>query len=209
MRPFDRDLIRGGHYGKRSCEPHSKAEHMAAPTNAAFVKKVLANSEPSTHGPKRTFGERGSMSASLIGRLGSSTFRPSAAAVSMSLTGSCFSSESAPGPFHHGIRRRGGTIFWAALPIASAGPSGHANSPHPSSREGHHYHSTAGWILELPPIAFDPAGTLSCRRSCLPGPAELGAVNPDAVHDHGQPTCQSHDCLFRSEEHTAELPSPM
>jgi hypothetical protein len=54
MRPFDRDLIRGGHYGQRSCEPHSKAEHMAAPTNAAFVKKVLANSEPSTHGPEPT-----------------------------------------------------------------------------------------------------------------------------------------------------------
>ena len=36
------------------------------------------------------------MSASLIGRLRSSTFRLSAAAVSMSLTGSCFSSESAP-----------------------------------------------------------------------------------------------------------------
>src|SRR5215510_1931320 len=35
---------------------------------------------------------------------------------SMSLTGSCFSSESALGPFHHGIRRRGGTISWAALP---------------------------------------------------------------------------------------------
>jgi hypothetical protein len=46
MRAFDRDLIRGGHYGQRSGEPHSKAEHMAAPTNAAFVKKVLANSEP-------------------------------------------------------------------------------------------------------------------------------------------------------------------
>jgi len=53
MRAFDRDLIRGGHYGQRSCEPHSKAEHMAAPTNAALVKKVLANSEPSTHGPSR------------------------------------------------------------------------------------------------------------------------------------------------------------
>src|SRR5271165_3200134 len=53
MRPIDRDLIRGGHYGQRSCEPHSKAEHMAAPTNAALVKKVLANSEPSTHGPSR------------------------------------------------------------------------------------------------------------------------------------------------------------
>src|SRR6516162_5068545 len=36
------------------------------------------------------------MSASLIGRLRSSTFRLSATAVSMSLTGSCFSSESAP-----------------------------------------------------------------------------------------------------------------
>src|ERR1700677_4116416 len=52
MRPIDRDLIRGGHYGQRSCEPHQQAEHMAAPTNAALVKKILANSEPSTHGPK-------------------------------------------------------------------------------------------------------------------------------------------------------------
>ena len=49
MRAFDRDLIRGGHYGQRSRQPRSKAEHMAAPTNAALVKKVLANSEPSTH----------------------------------------------------------------------------------------------------------------------------------------------------------------
>ena len=31
-----------------------KAEHMAAPTNADYVKKVLANSEPSTHGTSRT-----------------------------------------------------------------------------------------------------------------------------------------------------------
>ena len=56
------------------------------------------------------------MSASLIGRLGSSAFRLSTATVSMSLAGSCFSSESAPGPFHHGVRGRGGTIFWSALP---------------------------------------------------------------------------------------------
>jgi hypothetical protein len=34
-RAGDRDLIRGGHYGQRSCEPHQQAEHMAAPTNAA------------------------------------------------------------------------------------------------------------------------------------------------------------------------------
>jgi hypothetical protein len=29
------DQIRGGHYGQRSCEPHEKAEHMAAPTSNA------------------------------------------------------------------------------------------------------------------------------------------------------------------------------
>jgi hypothetical protein len=50
MRGFDRDLIRGGHYGQRSCEPRKKAEHMAAPTKPAIVKKALANAEPSTHG---------------------------------------------------------------------------------------------------------------------------------------------------------------
>ena len=55
MRAYDRDLIRGGHYGQRPRVPHSKAEHMAAPTKAANVKKVLANSEPSTHGTKRTW----------------------------------------------------------------------------------------------------------------------------------------------------------
>ena len=27
--------IRGGHYGQRSCEPHPKAEHMAALTKPA------------------------------------------------------------------------------------------------------------------------------------------------------------------------------
>ena len=63
MRAFDRDLIRGGHYGQRSCEPHQQAEHMAAPTNAAFVKKVLANSEPSTHGTKQTSNCHPAMSA--------------------------------------------------------------------------------------------------------------------------------------------------
>jgi hypothetical protein len=41
-----------------------------------------------------------SVVASLIGRLRSSTFRLSATAMSMSLTGSRFSSESAPGPLY-------------------------------------------------------------------------------------------------------------
>jgi len=41
MRGFDRDLIRGGHYGQRSCEPHRKAEHMAAPTKPATWRFLL------------------------------------------------------------------------------------------------------------------------------------------------------------------------
>src|SRR5258708_2559300 len=40
------------------------------------------------------------MSASLIGHLGSSAFRLSTTTVSMSLAGSCFSSESAPRPLY-------------------------------------------------------------------------------------------------------------
>ena len=36
---------------------------MAAPTNAAFVKKVLANSEPSTHGTFRNSDADERMSA--------------------------------------------------------------------------------------------------------------------------------------------------
>ena len=50
--------------------------------------------------------------------------------------------------------------------------------------------------LEFPPIAFDPARS-SCRCD-VSGPAELGAVNPDAVHDHGQPACQRDDCFLHS-----------
>ncbi len=73
--------------------------------------------------------------------VGVKRFQTAQCSGSMSLAGSCFSPESAHRPFHDGIRGRGGTIFGAALP--SAGPSGHTNSPHPSSREGHH--STAWW----------------------------------------------------------------
>jgi hypothetical protein len=69
MRAFDRDLIRGGHYGQRSCEPHPKAEHMAAPTNTANVKKALANPEPSTHGAKQVaFGVTGKGGAHVVRR---------------------------------------------------------------------------------------------------------------------------------------------
>ena len=74
----------------------------------------------------------------------------------------------------------------------TVGPSGHTNSPHPSSREGHY--STAWWSSSFPPMAFDPERPL--RRRSLSGPSEFRAVNPDAMHNHGQPSSQCNDCLF-------------
>ena len=50
--------------------------------------------------------------------------------------------------------------------------------------------------LEFSPIVF-----CHLRPSChcgLPGPAELGAINPYAVQDHGQPARQRHDRLLHS-----------
>ena len=52
--------------------------------------------------------------------------------------------------------------------------------------------------LECSPIVFDPARFSCCCRGLFPGPAELGAINPYAVHDHGQPACQRHDRLLHT-----------
>src|SRR5215831_15460869 len=54
MRAIDRDLIREGHYGQRSWEPRKQAEHMAAPTNAAYVEE-----SPCQLGAVHTWGESG------------------------------------------------------------------------------------------------------------------------------------------------------
>ena len=84
------------------------------------------------------------MSASLIGRSGSSTLRLPTATVSMSLTGSCFSSESAPGALPlWDSKTRWNNLLGGLAVRRTAGPSGHTNSPHPSSRKGHH--STERW----------------------------------------------------------------
>src|SRR5262245_663852 len=41
-------------------------------------------------------------------------------------------------------------------------------------------------LVELEYLLSDLIG---CHAGCgPPGPLELGAINPDAVHDHGQPT---------------------
>src|SRR5512135_3148276 len=51
--------------------------------------------------------------------------------------------------------------------------------------------------LEFSPIACDPV-RLSYHCCFFPGPAELSAINPYAMHDYGEPTCQCHDCLLHA-----------
>ena len=93
-----------------------------------------------------------------------------------------------------GSRTRRNNLLGGLAGGLTAGPSGHTISPHPSSREGHHAHHTVE--LTFSPIGFDLAS--SCCCSLLPAPAELGAVNPDAMHDHSQPARQRHDCLLHA-----------
>ena len=103
---------------------------------------------PNTHmsptGPSRHIAAPNNNVASLIGRLGSSAFRLSTTTVSTSLAGSCFSSESAPKAVPSwDSKTRWNNLSGGLAARVTVGPSGSANSPHPSSREGHH--STAGW----------------------------------------------------------------
>ena len=81
-----------------------------------MARSISSNTRPDTLVRDHRLHSFFSCNARRVHTLGSSAFRPSTAAVSMSLTGSCFSPESAHRPFHHGIRRRGGTIFRATLP---------------------------------------------------------------------------------------------
>ena len=85
------------------------------------------------------------MTASLIGRLGSSTFRLSTMAVFDIAHGLAllFGIGTKALPLWDSRTRRNN--LWVGLAVLqTVGPSGPTNSPHPSSREGHH--STARWI---------------------------------------------------------------
>ena len=50
--------------------------------------------------------------------------------------------------------------------------------------------------LEFPPIGADLSRLSCCCRGLFPGPAELGAIDPYAVHNHGQSARQRHDRLL-------------
>ena len=89
--------------------------------------------------------------------------------------------------------RTGWTNLLGGLAVGlTVGPADIAISPHPSSREGHH--ATAWWSSRF---SYRVYIQLS-RCNGVFAPAELGAINPDAVHDDGQPTRQRHDRLFHT-----------
>jgi hypothetical protein len=142
-------------------------------------------------GHSRRFRPHPTMSASLIGRLGSSAFRLSTFTVPGSLAGSCFSPESAHRPFHHGIRGRGGTISYAALPVAIGRSKPTCELTSSIVPRGTPFHRCG---VRVPPSSF---GLVNRSRGCsLSGPTELSAINPDAVHDHRQPSRQRDDGLI-------------
>jgi len=126
-------------------------------------------------GSKRSFSW---MSASLIGHLGQALSDYHHGSVDISRAALLFGIGTEA--FHHGVRGGSGTIFGRPCGgLTPVGPSGHTISLHPSSRED---------IIPPPGgFEFSPiALILYAFMRDLPGPAELGAVNPYAVHDHGQ-----------------------
>src|SRR5262245_4550627 len=133
--------------------------------------------------------------SSLIGHSGSSAFRLSTATVSMSLAGSCFSSEiGTRGPSMMGFEDEAEQSFGR--------PCRQTNGRSKRTREltssivprGTSFHRSVE--LECPSIGLDAARFSCWCYGLFSGPAELGAVNPYAVHDHSQPARQGHDRLF-------------
>ena len=85
----------------------------------------------------------------------------------MSLTGSRFSSDSAPRPFHHGDSKTRWNNLSGGLAVdMTAGPSGQTISPHPSSREGHH--STARWSSISSYHGSQATGSSLVHRNSVP-----------------------------------------
>jgi hypothetical protein len=93
----------------------------------------------------------------------------------------------------HGLVR-GGTICWATLPSEKRQVQTDIRSHLTIVPRGTSFHRSVE--LECPSIGLDAARVSCCCCGLFSGPAELGAVNPYAVHDHSQPVCQGHDRLF-------------
>ena len=143
------------------------------------------------------------MSASLIGRSGSSAFGLSNTAMAMSLAG--FSNRPVGVKRFQALQYSDGNVARGLVLLYGLG-----TSARPSWDSKTRWNDLLGGLavgrskrtceltssivprgtlfhrlveLEFPPIAFDPERPL--RRRSFSGPSELGAISPDAVHNHG------------------------
>ena len=178
---------------KNDCRvpPEQRLDRRQAQRHRVFDLQIRIGSATENDRPVRIIP---TMSASLIGRFGSSAFRLSTAQCRCRSRARASLRNRHQGPSIMGFENEAEQSIGRPCRRLTAGPSGHTISPHPSSREGHH--STARWSSRFS-YRFDLVW-LSCCYGFFPAPAELGAVNPDAVHDHGQPARQRHDCLFHA-----------
>ena len=148
-----------------------------------------------------------SKSASLIGRLGSSAFRLSTTAVSMSLTGSRFSSESAPKAFPSwGFEDEAEQSL--PRPYRQTNDRSKRNSSQLTSSivpRGTSFHRSVE--PKFPPIASDPA-QFSYRRD-FSGPTEVGAIHPHTVHDDCHPPSHGDDRPFHPPRRAIFMPQAL
>jgi hypothetical protein len=130
-------------------------------------------------------------SASLIGRSGSSAFRLSTITASMSLRGLVLLFGISTTALPSWVSRTRWNNLKNGLAVRRYGRSKQTDELISSIvPRGTSFHRSVE--LEVSPIV---PGQPSCHCE-LSSPTELGAVNPYAVHDHGQPTRQRHDRLL-------------
>ena len=141
-------------------------------------------------GQKQTCAAHKPMSASRSSAgFRSCAFRRSTGTVLMSFTGWCCASKSALRHSIMGVRGRGGTISTdgAAVPGLTTGTQADIQS-----------HLVQRPVRDIMPprggaqVFLQLGLMVLCCCSLLPAGAELGAVNPDAMHDRSQPARQCH-----------------
>src|SRR5665811_2250670 len=132
------------------------------------------------------------MSASLIGRLGSSAFRLSTSQYRCRSRARASLRNRHQGPSIMGFEDEVELSLGRPCRLSDGRSKRTYELTSSIVPRGTSFHRSVE--LEFSPIACDP-DQLSCHCG-LPGPLELGAVNPYAVHDHGQPARQRHDRLL-------------
>src|SRR5215813_8260498 len=145
-------------------------------------------------GTKRTYQSCRSMSASLIGRLGQalSGYPPTPVRCRSRARASLRTWHK--GPSIMGFEDEVEQSFWRPCRQTNGRSKRTCELTSSIVPRGTSFHRSVE--LECPSIGLDAARFSCCCCGLFSGPAELGAVNPYAVHDHSQPACQGHDRLF-------------